>query len=348
MSRIARRLPHHVKRQVRRIRSKARDRGLYARCQIVLLADRGRTRADVAESVGCSVSWVDRVLARFRADGAAGLFDRRADNGTVKLDEAFLAQLYALVDGSPRDHGFPRPTWTRELLCRVMLRLTDVAVHPATMSRALALIGARLGRPKPTVGCPWPAGRKNRRLAAIRRTLATLPAGHVAVHLDEVDVHLNPKVGPDWMNRGTQKEVVTPGTNAKRYLCGAQDATSGVLAWVAGERKDSVLFVRTLHRLATVVYPGRTVHVVLDNFRIHDSRAARAAVESLAGRVVLHFLPPYCPDHNRIERTWRDLHDNVTRNHTCRDMGGLMAEVTAYLHARNRRKRAAFRRGRVR
>jgi transposase len=30
---------------------------------------------------------------------------------------------------------------------------------------------------------------------------------------------------------------------------------------------------------------------------------------------VLHFLPPYCPDDNRIERLWKDLHDNVTRNH---------------------------------
>jgi transposase len=59
------------------------------------------------------------------------------------------------------------------------------------------------------------------------------------------------------------------------------------------------------------------VHVVLDNFRIRDSVAARAAVEALAGRVVLHFLPPYCPDHNRIERTWRDVHD--TSRATTRD-----------------------------
>jgi len=96
MPRIVSRLPHHVKRQVRRVRGKTKDKGLYARCQIVLL------------------------------------FDRRADNGTVKLDEAFLGQLYELVDGSPREHGFPRPTWTRELLCRVMFRRTGWQVHPGT------------------------------------------------------------------------------------------------------------------------------------------------------------------------------------------------------------------------
>ena len=49
---------------------------------------------------------------------------------------------------------------------------------------------------------------------------------------------------------------------------------------------------------------------------------------------------PYCPDDNKIERVWLDLHANVTRNHRCGDMEGLMRNVIAYLVARNRRKRA--------
>jgi hypothetical protein len=39
--------------------------------------------------------------------------------------------------------------------------------------------------------------------------------GTVAVYEDEVDIHLNPKIGPDWMTRGQQKEVMTPGKNEK-------------------------------------------------------------------------------------------------------------------------------------
>ena len=53
-----------------------------------------------------------------------------------------------------------------------------------------------------------------------------------------------------------------------------------------------------------------------------------------------HFLPPYCPDDNRIERVWLHLHANVTRNHRCGGMEELMRHVVAYLVARNRRKRA--------
>ena len=76
---------------------------------------------------------------------------------------------------------------------------------------------------------------------ALRRPglVESLPAGEVAVYLDEVDVHLNPKIGLDWMNCGTQKQVMTPGKNVKRYLCGAMDASTGLVSWVRGERKNS-------------------------------------------------------------------------------------------------------------
>ena len=119
------------------------------------------------------------------------------------------------------------------------------------------------------------------------------------------------------------------------------DARTGLLAWAKGGRKDSLLLAAMLRKLAHDAYPhARMIHVVLDNYRVHSSRISQAAVAGLGGRVVLHFLPPYCPDDNRIERVWLDLHANVTRNHRCGDMGELMRNVIAYLVARNRRKKA--------
>ena len=81
------------------------------------------------------------------------------------------------------------------------------------------------------------------------------------------------------------------------------------------------------------------MHLILDNYRIHDSTIVWAALGGyLAGKVKLHFLPPYCPDDNAIERVWQDLHANVTRNHTCATMTELMREVRYYLRKRNRKK----------
>jgi transposase len=332
------RLDRRVKLQLRRLRRETADKGLAMRCQIVLLADKSRSRRVIAEGVGCSVSWVNRVLARFDEWGICGLMDRREDNGREKVDEQYLSTLYDLVDGSPQDYGFPRPTWTRELLAKVMRQLTGIQIHPTTMSRALKRIGARLGRPRPNVGCPWRKRRKQRRISEIRKMLGTLAAEEIAVYLDEVDIHLNPKIGPDWMNRGTQKKVETPGQNVKRYLCGALDAASGRVTWVKSEKKNSLLFMAMLQKLVEVSPSTKVIHVILDNFKIHSSKASQAAVRSLGGKVVLHFLPPYCPNDNRIERLWLDVHANVTRNHRCQDINELMRKVVNYLAARNRRK----------
>jgi transposase len=335
MARMVVRVRGPVKRELRRLREKTTDKGLAARCQIVLLWNQGEARFDIAKAVGCSVSWVDRVILRFRDHGMFGLYDRREDNGQIKLDESYLGKLYEIVDMQPTDFGYPRPTWTQELLAKVMEEQVGVKVHPGTMSRALKMIGARLGMPKPVVGCPWSKAAKSRRLAMICRAIDGKRLRDVAVYLDEVDIHLNPKIGPDWMNRGKQKQVMTPGQNVKRYVCGALNVETGCIEYVAGERKNSLLFLLTLERLLKT-YPGqRVIHVVLDNFRIHSSKQVQAWMKQNGHRIRLHFLPPYCPDHNKIERKWRDLHAAVTRNHRCKTIEELMRNVERWLKDRN-------------
>lgn len=54
---------------------------------------------------------------------------------------------------------------------------------------------------------------------------------------------------------------------------------------------------------------------------------------SFRDRIVLHFLPLCCPDHNRIERLWLDLHANVTRNHKCTTMAQLLGNARRYVDA---------------
>ncbi len=48
-------------------------------------------------------------------------------------------------------------------------------------------------------------------MVAINVVLASCGAEHSVFYEDEVDIHLNPKIGDDWQLRGQQKCVVTPG-----------------------------------------------------------------------------------------------------------------------------------------
>jgi transposase len=315
---------------------------LRCRCKIIVGLVQGKSPTTLAAGGLCSTSQVYRVARRFVEQGPAGMADGREDNGEHKISESDEWELLIAVACSPRDYGYLRTTWTQELLARVLTDRTGTHVSTTTICRLLKRHRVRLGRPKPIVGCPWPTARRMRRLQQIRRLIKNLPRGEVAVYVDEVDIHLNPKIGPDWMLCGHQKTVLTPGKNEKRYLAGALDACTGKLTWVEGERKTSDLFILLLWKLLMTYPRARCIHVVLDNFKIHDSQRTRLALASVGSRIRLHFLPPYCPDHNRIERLWKDLHDNVTRNHRCQTMPELMNEVYAYLKCRNRHGRHRY------
>jgi len=274
---------------------------------------------------------------RFLDFGEEGLRDARRDNGQAKVDADMMQALAEIVAGSPEDHGWPRPTWTREMLASTLLEKTGTQVSVTTVARMLKNLRARWGMARPTVLCPWSKTRKSRRVRKILRVVENLPAREVAFFEDEVDIHLNPDIGRDWMLHGQQKIVVTPGQNKKRYVAGALSTRGDGLVFVSAERKNSDLFIALLERLRQVHASARRIHLVLDNYVIHSSRRVQKFLQGCGDLFVLHFLPPYSPDHNRIERLWRELHANVTRNHRCATIDELMRKVNWYLRRKNKK-----------
>jgi putative transposase len=269
MQKIVLKVGFKVKQRLSQGLRSCRDAGTKLRYLMILNVIHGLSSRQTAEVLKVHNTTVGRAVERFRQWGEAGLHDGRADNGSDKLDEDYLQRLHTIVGRTPEDHGWRRPTWTRELLIETMVRLTGVRIHPSTMSRALAVIKARRGRPKPTVGCPWSKWAKTRRLNQLQKLIETLPRRERLFYEDEVDIHLNPKIGLDWMVSGQQKEIETPGQNEKRYLAGALDVRTGMLVWVEGVRKTSYLFLDLLDELRRRYPNERCLHVILDNYRIH-------------------------------------------------------------------------------
>jgi len=315
------------------------------RYRIVLLTADGWSGKRIAKALGCAAATVSRTLVRWDLYGEAGLIDRREDNGPLKADERYADTVLWILESTPQDFFHRRPTWTRKLLVETAKRFTGgIVVSVTTMGRLLKKLKVRRGRPKPTAPCPWSERAKTLRIAAIKTLVDTLPPTEAAVWEDEADVDLNPRIGLDYMLPGTQREVPTPGKNVKRYLAGAMDATTDRAVWVKGLRKTSRLFIDLLKKLL-VTYAGKEViHVVLDNYTIHSSKQTKLWLAEHGQKFRLHFLPPYCPDDNRIERKlWREMHANVTVNHRCATIETLMNDVVYHLMSHNRKLRSGVR-----
>ncbi len=58
-------------------------------------------------------------------------------------------------------------------------------------------------------------------------------------------------------------------------------------------------------KLARHRRPGRKMVGIIDNARYHHAKLHAAWRRKVAGRFCLHFLPPYSPELNPIERVWK-------------------------------------------
>lgn len=308
---------------------KTKSRVEAQRYRIVLLLAQGDKPVCVQEKVGCVRSTVYTTLYRFEDEGMTGLQDKRLNPIPRKATPEVRTQLLGYLDKSPKDFGWQRATWTLELFSLQLRDDLGISLSPAHLGQVLRQEKCRRGRPRPALRIPVRGRRKI--LDNIEQLVANASAEHEVLYLDEADVDLNPRIGLTYIKRGEQPLVLTPGKNIKYYIGGALNSRTGKVLYAHGPRKNSDLFIDSLHVISNAYRQAQTIHLVLDNYIIHKSAKTKKALETFGGRIQLHFLPPYSPESNPIERLWKQMHDHVTRNHRHKDMLSLWKDVIRFL-----------------
>lgn len=142
----------------------------------------------------------------------------------------------------------------------------------------------------------------------IEQTRAQAQTSHPVFCQDEVDIDLNPKIGADWMPKGQQKNIATPGHNQKHYLAGALHSGTSPVHYVSDSSNSSDLFISLLETLRRTYRWAKTITPVVDSYIIHKSRKVERWPEENS-KFRLLFLPTYSPWLNPIERLWLSLHE---------------------------------------
>ncbi len=300
---------------------------------LLLLCRAGRTPSEIAAVLFCSRSSVYRVVKAYQA-GTLTFDDLTGGDGgraRVRIRTPSLKRsVLALLKTVPRAWGWCRTRWSCAPLALELQARRGVRVSTETMRRWLHDLGWVWKRAKLVAKDNDP--QRVEKLARIRLVFERLQAKAVLFFADELDIPLLPKVGYQWMPRGKQVEVLTPGINEKRYLAGALDMRTGTILHRVWGRKTHGLFLDLLQALEQTYPPGRFTHlyVVVDNYKIHKAQAVEQWLTAHP-RVELLFLPTYCPKASPIERAFGDVHDKCTRNHKRKRLGSVVKDVEQHL-----------------
>jgi putative transposase len=239
-----------------------------------------------------------------------------------------------VVGSTPQDFGFFRTRWSCEILSERLLEQESVAGNSETDRRWLLQVGFVWKLPRPIVG-PTDLLYHDK-LRKIRKLPRGLSANVIAVFQDEVDINLNPKIGSQWMPRGLQAEVETPGNNRKLYFSGSLVWTTGTLLVSKPQsRRNSGLCLTHLDELRRRLRGYVRIHAICDIASFHKSKDVRVSLEGWGHRTRMHFLPAYSPGVNPIERVWWHLHETITRNHRCQTMDELATIARHWLATNN-------------
>jgi len=299
------------------------------RAHVLLLLAEGWSWSVIAAVLFTSSSTINRWRRRFQKDRLAALQPvRHSRRGSFWI--ALVIRWVTMQ--TPLDFGFLRSRWTCETIVVLLRDDHGIRVGRETVRRWLHQEKLVWRRPRPVLGPKDP--QQAAKVRKIKALLRNLPADEVAVFQDEVDINTNPKIGSMWMRRGQQAEVVTPGTNTKRYLAGSLNWRTGALIVIDGKRRNAELFLAHLDELRRRLRCYTRIHVICDNASFHRPdrcRKVREYLEHSGHRVVLHFLPAYAPQTNPIERIWWHLHEEITRNHRCPTIEDLLQLVFDWL-----------------
>lgn len=303
------------------------------RAHVLLLLAQGLAWSVIVQVAFTSSSTINRWRRRFLAGGLAAVLDaphrRPSPFAVIWINLVFRW----VTSMTPRDFGFYRSRWTCNTVAILLAEDHGLNVSRETVRRWLHQKNLEYRRPRPILGPQDP--RRAVKLRQIRELLRHLPANETAVFQDEVDINTNPKIGSMWMLRGQQATVVTPGTNSKRYLAGSMNWRTGEIVLTEGGKRNADLFLAHLDDLRRRYRCYRLIHVICDNAIFHTERCGkvREYLRRWGHRLKIHFLPTYAPETNPIERVWWHLHEEITRNHRCKDMEELLDLVFQWFAA---------------
>ena len=286
--------------QLRAQHKRERDKRICDRIKAVLLFDKGWSIAAIAEALLLSEDAIREHINEYRESKKL----KPANGGSVeKLSIEQSEQL--------RQH-LQRHTY---------LYVKDIIAYvQSTWSITYSVPGMRnwlqrhnFSYKKPAL-VPGKANEQQQRewLAEYEKLKQNLPADETICFMDGDHPTHNVQPAYGWIQKGVRKEIPANSGRSRINLSGVIDVIDHKVL-VQEDKKLNAEATISFFRKIEEAYPEKTrVHVFCDNARYYRNKTVIEYLKT--SKVRLHFLPPYSPNLNPIERLWKWMKERVIYN----------------------------------
>ena len=277
-----------------------RDKRICDRIKAVLLYDKGWSFSQIAEALLLSE---DAVRHHFNEYKAWNKLKPQSGGSVEKLSTQQSHQL--------EEH----------LRCHTYLYVKDIIAHVRTIyTITYSVPGMRnwlkrhgFSYKKPSV-VPGKANKEQQKMwiNEYEHLKQNLPENEAICFMDGVHPTHNVQPAYGWIKKGERKEIPGNSGRSRLNLSGVVD----VCAYKVIVQEDTALNASsTIGFLQKIeeAYPKKAViHVFCDNARYYRNQAVTQYLKG--SKVRLHFLPPYSPNLNPIERLWKWMKERIIYN----------------------------------
>lgn len=169
-------------------------------------------------------------------------------------------------------------------------------------------------------------------LKGYKKLAVKLPENEVILFGDGVHPSHNVHAAKAWVKKGEQKKVPTNTGRKRLNINGALNLE---------EMRAVVHYAETLNAQTTMelfdkiqaTYPDKKkIHLIVDNARYYKNRELQAYLRKRKCRIKIHWLPPYSPNLNFIERLWHYLKKYIIGTKRRQTFKEFEADVRAFFN----------------
>ena len=291
------------------------------------VVEAGEQPSAVMDSFGLCRTTIYPWLRQYQDEGLEALVEKICQGPQPALDEQQRQQVRGWIIGKdPRQHGFDFGLWTRRIVQTMLQEKMGVALGLTSVGKLLASLNITPQKPlrrayerDPVAVTRW----QKEMYPQLKQRAKKL--GALIFFLDEAGFQSDPPLGRTYGLKGHTPVVQSSGQRQSINVISAVTASGAFWAATYTGKLNAESFVVFLKNFMQ----GRRdkVLLVVDGHPAHKAKRVKAYIAELAGRLELHFLPPYAPDLNPDEFVWNHMKNNGVSKHPLKKNESLRERV---------------------